>query len=106
MLSAMSDRYGMHVRFTTTPGQGDALEALLLEAGEGARVDDACLLYVISRSPTEPDTVWVTEAWTGREAHDASLQDDATRALIERAMPLLADRPDAQELRPVGGKGL
>lgn len=106
MLSAMSDRYGMHVRFTAAPGQGDALAAILLEAAEGTRADADCLLYLVSRSPGDADTVWVTEAWTSREAHDASLEDDAARALIQRAMPLLAGRPDAEELRPAGGKGI
>jgi quinol monooxygenase YgiN len=102
----MSDAYGMHVRFTAAPGQGDALAAILVEAAAGVEADDACLLYVVSRSPTEGETVWVTEAWTSREAHDASLEDPAARELIGRAMPLLAGRPDAEELRPVGGKGI
>jgi quinol monooxygenase YgiN len=102
----MSEPYGMHVQFTANPGQGDQLEAILLEAADGARQDDACRLYVVSRSPENAETVWVTEAWTSREAHDASVQDQQTKALIARAMPLLAGPPDATELRPAGGKGL
>lgn len=102
----MTDAYGMHVKFTAAAGQGDALAAILLEAADGIEADDACLLYVVSRSPAEADTVWVTEAWTSREAHDASLEDPAARALIARAMPLIAGPPEADELRPVGGKGV
>jgi quinol monooxygenase YgiN len=102
----MSNLFGMHVRFTAKPGQGDELEAILLEAAEGARKADACRLYVISRSPANAETVWVTEAWTSREAHDESLGNAEARALIQRALPLLADRPAATELRPAGGKGL
>lgn len=102
----MSERYGMHVRFTATTGEGDALEAILLQAAADARADDDCLLYVVSRVPDEPDAVVVTEAWSSRAAHDASLEDPATRALIARAMPLIADTPAAEHLRPVGGKGL
>ena len=70
--------YGMHVRFT----------------------------YIVSRSPADADTVFVTEAWTTREAHDRSLEDDDVRALIARAMPLMAAPPDAVTLAPAGGKGL
>jgi quinol monooxygenase YgiN len=106
MLPAMEDAYGMHVRFTARPGQGDALAELLLEAADGVRAIDACRLYLVSRSREDRDAVWVTEAWTSRAAHDASLEDEAARALIGRAMPLLAGPPQATELLPLGGKGL
>lgn len=102
----MDDLYGMHVRFAAKAGDADALERILLEAAEGARADEACLLYVVSRDPDDPDAVLVTEAWTDRVAHDASLEEPATRALIGRAMPLVAGPPAAEHLRPVGGKGL
>lgn len=98
----------MHVRFAAQPGRGDELAEILLEAAEGTRALDACLVYMVSRSESESDThtVWVTEVWTDRAAHDASVDDPAARELIGRAMPLLAGAPDATVLRPVGGKGL
>jgi quinol monooxygenase YgiN len=102
----VSEPYGMHVRFTATSGQSDALEAILLEAAAGAEEEDACRLYMVSRSLTDAETVLVTEAWTSREAHDASLKDERAQALIRRALPLLAGLPEATELRPAGGKGL
>jgi quinol monooxygenase YgiN len=98
--------YGLHVRFTTRAGQGDALASILLDAAHGLDGVDACLLYLVSQAPDEPDTVFVTEVWTDRDAHDASLRDDGSRALIERAMPLLAGPPEATPLLPTGGKGL
>jgi quinol monooxygenase YgiN len=102
----VSHRYGMHVRFSAQSGRGDELEAILLEAAAGMQADDDYLLYIVSRSPADPDVVYVTEAWTGREAHHRSLEDEAVRALITRAMPLMAQPPDAQTLAPAGGKGL
>ena len=102
----MSDAYGLHVRFEAQAGQGDALAAILLEAAAGVQALEACRLYLVSRSPEDADTVWVTEAWTDRAAHDASLEDPGAGELIGRAMPLLAGRPDATELAPAGGKGL
>ena len=96
----------MHGRFVTHPGQGDALPAILLEAAKLLGDFDECLVYVISRSPDDPDAVWVTEAWTDRDAHDASLQDERVRRLIERAMPMIAGAPETTTLRPIGGKGL
>jgi quinol monooxygenase YgiN len=96
----------MHVRFTAQRGRGDELESILLEAATGTDGDADCLLYIVSRSPADPDTVYVTEAWTSREAHDRSLEDEEVRALIARAMPLMAGPPDAVTLAPAGGKGL
>jgi len=98
--------FGMNVRFTAQPGEGDSLAAILVEAAAGAEDDHSCLLYVVSREDGDPDTVWVFEAWTDRDAHDESLQDEDTRALIGRAMPLLDGSPEATELEPAGGKGL
>jgi quinol monooxygenase YgiN len=102
----MGALFGMNVRFTALAGQAEALAALLLEAAEGAAELEDCRLYVVSRSPADAETVLVTEVWTSREAHDASLDDERAKATIQRALPLLAGRPEAVELRPVGGKGL
>jgi quinol monooxygenase YgiN len=103
----VSEPFGLHGRLLAQPGKGDELEAILLEAAETLDADNDCLLYVVSRQPDNPEAVWVTEAWTSREAHRASLESEATRALIQRAMPLIAELPERSiELRPVGGKGL
>lgn len=103
----MTELFGLHGRLLAHPGKGHELEAILLEAAEALEADDDCLLYVVSRQSDDPDALWVTEAWTSREAHRASLEDEATRAMIHRAMPLIAQLPERTiELRPVGGKGL
>lgn len=98
--------YGMHVRFTAQPGRGEELAAILLEAAAGTESDADCLIYIVSRAPSDAETIFVTEAWTSREAHDRSLEDEDVRALIARAMPLMAGPPDAVTLAPAGGKGL
>jgi quinol monooxygenase YgiN len=102
----MTSLFGVHGSFTAHAGRGDELTAILLEAADALGGEDDCLLYVVSRSPDDAETVWVTEAWTDRAAHAASLQQPATRALIARARPLIAGIMGALELRPVGGKGL
>jgi quinol monooxygenase YgiN len=103
----VSELFGLHGRLLAQPGKGDELEAILLEAAAALEADDDCLLYVVSRQPDDPEAVWVTELWTSREAHRASLEDEAMRAMIQRAMPLIAELPERSiELRPVGGKGL
>ncbi len=102
----MAELFGLHVMFRAHAGQGDELERILLEAAAAAGAAPECRLYVVGRSPEADEVVWVMEAWENRQAHDASLEDPAAQALIQRAMPLLAARPRASELKPSGGKGL
>ena len=94
----------MHGRFKAQPGQGEALTEILLEAAESMRANDECLLYVVSRE--DADAIWVTEAWTDREAHAASLDVPGAREQIGRAMPLIAGIDNRVEFEPLGGKGL
>ncbi|MBX3003597.1 MAG: antibiotic biosynthesis monooxygenase [Anaerolineales bacterium] len=98
--------YGLHGKFTATPGNGPALLQILLQAAEGLRQNADCLIYLVSSQPGEPDAVWVSEVWTSQAAHQASLGDEATRTLIAEARPLIAAISDRVELAPQGGKGL
>jgi len=95
----------MHGYFKAQPGQGEALAAILLEAADALRADDSCLLYVVSRGE-DADTIWVSEAWTDREAHDASLRAPGVPETIARARPLIAGMNSRAEFTPLGGKGV
>jgi quinol monooxygenase YgiN len=95
--------YGLHAHIEAVEGKADDLEALLLEAAAALGDNPDCLLYLVSRSPGLPDAVLVTELWTSKEAHDASLQDERTREQIARGRPMIASFR-ADELRPAGGK--
>jgi len=99
-------RYGLHGKMVAKPGMGDALASILLRAADALQDDAGCELYVIHRSADEPDSVWVSEVWVDQAAHRASLEAPATRAMIEEAMPLIAEIPGGTETVPVGGKGL
>ena len=59
----------------------------------------------INTSPTEPDSVWVTEVWRSQEEHDASLTTPDAQAAIKQVLPLLAGSPEKIDVLPVGGKG-
>jgi quinol monooxygenase YgiN len=97
--------YGFTGRFTAHPGKADALAGILLEAADGLQGNDACLLYLVARSETDADAVTVTEVWTGKEVHDASLQSEEAKEAIQRARPLIAGI-SGSEFQPVGGKGI
>ncbi len=93
-------------KLITQPGQRDALVDVLLQAADLLKDTAGCELYVINTSQTEEDAVWVMELWIDADAHAASLTRDDVRALIGKAVPLLAGRPERIDLTPVGGVGL
>jgi quinol monooxygenase YgiN len=78
----------------------------LLRAAVGLEADRECEQYIVHRSPSDPEAVWVTEVWTSPEAHQASLDDPAVQATIAEARPLIAGIGERFELAPLGGKGL
>jgi len=94
----------MHGCFKAQPGKGDELAEILLAAADGLRADESCLLYVVSREGE--DAIWVTEVWTDREAHDASLQAPGVPEMIARARPLIARMDGRAEFSVLGGKGV
>ena len=95
--------YGLIGRMTATPGQRDALTAILLES---LGTMPGCLSYIVAHDPADDDAIWVTEVWTDEAAHRASLQVPEVKAAIARGLPLIATFGDAQVTTPVGGSGL
>ena len=99
---------GRYVKFTAQPGRGDEVAQLLLRVGDSLRDTAGCELYLINRSRSEPDVVWVTELWLSQEALDASLEHletDEGKAQIAEVMARLAQPPELTELEPLGGVG-
>ena len=95
--------YGLIGKITTTPGQRDALVAILVE---GTAKMHGCLSYIVSLDSTDPDGLWVTEVWDNQESHRASLQLPAVQAAIAKGRPLIAGFSNRVETTPIGGVGL
>ncbi len=95
--------HGLIGRMRATPGQRDALIAILLEGTSGM---PGCLAYVVATDPADADAIWITEVWDNRASHAASLQLPQVRAAIARARPLIAGFDNGRETVPVGGIGL
>ena len=106
MLQVPANRFGMFGKVTARPGQRDALVQVLLSAAELVGKAQGCELYVVHTSPTEPDVVWVTEVWRGKEDHAASLSVKGVKELIAKGRPLIAEMGEPIFTTPVGGKGL
>ena len=99
-------RFGLFGKITAQPGQRDALVQHLLTAAALVGAAPGCELYVVHTSPTEPDAIWVSEAWRSQADHEASLGMPGVRELIATARPLIAGMSDRVVTVPVGGKGL
>jgi quinol monooxygenase YgiN len=97
--------YGYLGSMRAKPGHRDEVVAILLSGADGLR-EAGCLLYVVNVAETDPDRIWVYEAWQSKEHHDASLQLPETRAAIATAMPMLTGEFTMQETTAVGGLGL
>ncbi len=95
--------YGFIGKMRATPGQRDALIAILLE---GTGEMPGCLSYIVARDPTDPDAVWVTEVWDDAGSHKASLSLPAVQAAIAKGRPLIAGFDSSVPTEPVGGWGL
>ena len=95
--------YGLIGKVTAVAGKRDALIAAMIGGSESM---PGCLSYVVAKDPTEPETIWVTEVWDSRESHRASLKIESVKAVIGKAMPLIAEFGLSVETEVVGGHGL
>lgn len=95
--------FGLIGKITARPGERDALAAILVEGVSGM---PGCLSYVVGRDATDPDVLWVSEAWDSEASHQASLTLPAVRDAIARGRPLIAGFQTVARTEPVGGHGL
>lgn len=95
--------YGLIGKMSATPGDRDALCAILTEAvGEMP----GCINYVVAHDPDDENAIWITEVWDSSESHKASLEIEAVMDAIQRARPMIASFDQHQETQPVGGHGI
>ena len=99
-------RYGVHSKIISVPGKRDQLVRQLLKAARIVRDAPGCEIYFVSVSPTELDAVLVTEVWTAKEHHDASLLAPTVKSLIQETRPLIKKFGEVVVSVPLGGKDL
>lgn len=95
--------YGLIGKMRATPGQRDALIAILVE---GASSMPGCLSYVVAQDPKDPDAIWITEVWDSKESHKASLSLPSVQDAIACGRPLISALDEHHETVPVGGHGI
>ncbi|MFC0542383.1 putative quinol monooxygenase [Kutzneria chonburiensis] len=100
----MDVNHGFHATMTARPGRGDEVIRLLLDAPALPHPD--CVVFLVSRSVEDPDTVTVTEGWTSREAHSRFFASEQAKALVAALEPLLHGESRYTDEVPVGGKAV
>lgn len=95
--------YGLIGKISAHPGQRNALAAVLIEGVSGM---PGCLSYIVANDPTNPDALWITEAWESQEAHLASLSLPSVQQAIAKGRPMIAGFTERFETEPLGGHGL
>ncbi len=97
---------GRYAKAVAKPGKRDELAQKLLEVAQALREAPGCQLYVINRSPADPDVVWVTELWQSQEHLDAALQSPEARERTPEVLELVRDGGfERIDLQPLGGAG-
>ncbi len=95
--------YGRIGSLIAAPGQRDELARVILD---GMREMPGCLSYVVANDASDENTLWITEAWTDRDAHRAALQRPAVQEAMRQGRPLIQGMGDATETEPIGAHGL
>ncbi len=78
---------------------------LMLQASHIVASMKGCKLYLVQQSLSDEHEILITELWTRKEDHQASLAHTAVRALINRARPIIASM-DGKPARLIGGHGV
>jgi len=95
--------YGLIGQMKAAPGKRDELVAILSESTGGM---PGCLSYIVAKDATDADALWITEVWTDKDSHAASLKLPAVQAAIAKARPIIAGFGHRFETMPIGGVGL
>ncbi|MFJ9856386.1 putative quinol monooxygenase [Streptomyces albogriseolus] len=100
--------HGFQATLTALPGRGGELAELLLTGMDegGAAASEHCVVYLVSRSASDPDVVHITEGWTSEEEHERLFRGEAAQALVSRISGLLACEPVHSDHVPVRGKAV
>jgi quinol monooxygenase YgiN len=92
--ASSGDMFSVYGRMTALPGRRDALSAVLLDGFRAGGDASGLLGYGINTAFEDPDTIWLTQLWTDKEAHDATTRSEPVAAVSRRVPPLLVRQPE------------
>jgi quinol monooxygenase YgiN len=97
--------YGYIGSMKTKPGKRDEVVTILLSGLDGLK-RVGCIQYTVGGAASDDVTIWTTEVWESKEAHQASLDLPETKEAITKAMPMLTAEFSRVETDVSGGLGL
>jgi len=97
------EMYGQIGKIITVPGKRDEVIATILA---GVSNMPGCLSYIVAKDASNPDAIWISEAWDSKASHDASLSLPSVKTAIARNLPRIAAFGDSAVTTPIGGPGL
>ncbi len=95
----------MHAVLTSVPGKGAELSEIMNQASETVSSMKGCELYIVQQSLANENEVLITEVWSSKEDHQASLSNEKVRALITRAKPIIASM-EGKPAKVIGSHGI
>ena len=98
----MSVEHGFHATLTARPGKADEVVEFLLNAPSLANED--CVVFLVSRSASNQDIVYVTEGWSRAEPHGRFFKTEEAQELVAKLGTLLVGESEYVDEVPVGGK--
>ncbi|MFD6162346.1 putative quinol monooxygenase [Nocardia sp. NPDC060256] len=91
---ASENMFSVYGRMTALPGRRDELIAVLLEGFRAGDEGGGLLSFSINTALDDPDTIWLTQLWIDREAHDTTTRTEPVAAASRQIPPLLAQQPE------------
>jgi len=95
--------YGEIGKIIAVSGKRDEVIANILAAVGNM---PGCLSYIVAKDASNPDAIWISEAWDSKARHDASLSLPSVKTAIAKNLRLIAGFGDSVVTMPVGGPGL
>jgi quinol monooxygenase YgiN len=99
-------RFAQHSRLRARPRKRADLIAKFLEIPVMQADNPACELTIVSSSPEEEDTVFLTEVWSSAEDYERARQSPEVQDWAAEMPSLVAGPPQITPLVIEGGKGL
>lgn len=101
-----SDLFSVCGRMTAVPGRREEVIALIRKSVRAGGNDTGLLTYSINILLDDPNTLWVTELWTDKQAHDTTTRSEPVVAVTQRLLQLLSEPPTGSYGHAVHVEGL
>jgi quinol monooxygenase YgiN len=87
--------FGVCGRLTAQPGRREEVIGLIGQSARACGDERGLIAYSVIAALEEPDTILLTEAWTGKAAHDTWIGSEPGRMVAQKIAALLAEPPAA-----------